>query len=282
MRSSASSKGTAAGGRGGRGHGSGRAHHRGRVARPRASSAAIPTAQLTHVTSPTPPHPRHPPLLVPCHRSITSDAERLLAPSVSRPLTTVASAAGSGAAAAAAGGAATSGACLEPSYPRVVYEQYPEGSSGLGGAPASAPASAAAAAAKGDALHFDAAFESANLRRAVQVSDDSRLDCGRHLALLDRCPLHIAWPRASALHPHPSTFTPHRSIRTPPSAPLHPHPHPHPSPVPTPKPTSRTPHRLPSQVGPREYSLVVNCDVNTRGHTQWFLYRVRNMEAGVP
>jgi len=36
------------------------------------------------------------------------------------------------------------------------------------------------------------------------------------------------------------------------------------------------------QVGPREYSLVVNCDVNTRGHTQWFLYRVRNMEAGVP
>ena len=36
------------------------------------------------------------------------------------------------------------------------------------------------------------------------------------------------------------------------------------------------------QVGPREYNLVLNCDVNTRGHTQWFLYRVRGMAAGVP
>jgi len=35
------------------------------------------------------------------------------------------------------------------------------------------------------------------------------------------------------------------------------------------------------QVGPREYNLVLSCDVNTRGHTQWFLFRVRGMEAGV-
>ena len=40
--------------------------------------------------------------------------------------------------------------------------------------------------------------------------------------------------------------------------------------------------RTPVQVGPREYNLVLNCDVNTRGHTQWFLYRIRGMEPGVP
>ena len=40
--------------------------------------------------------------------------------------------------------------------------------------------------------------------------------------------------------------------------------------------------RSPAQVGPREYNLVLNCDVNTRGHTQWFLYRIRGMEPGVP
>jgi len=27
---------------------------------------------------------------------------------------------------------------------------------------------------------------------------------------------------------------------------------------------------------------VLNCDVNTRGHTQWFFFRVRNMQPGVP
>ena len=34
------------------------------------------------------------------------------------------------------------------------------------------------------------------------------------------------------------------------------------------------------QVGPRAYNLVLNCDANTRGHTQWFLFRVKNMVAG--
>ena len=36
------------------------------------------------------------------------------------------------------------------------------------------------------------------------------------------------------------------------------------------------------QVAPTEYDLVLNCDVNTRGHTQWFMFRVRNMRGGVP
>ena len=35
------------------------------------------------------------------------------------------------------------------------------------------------------------------------------------------------------------------------------------------------------QVGEHEYDLVLNCDCNTRGHTQWFLFRIRNMRAGV-
>ena len=34
------------------------------------------------------------------------------------------------------------------------------------------------------------------------------------------------------------------------------------------------------QVGKHAYDLVLSCDCNTRGHTQWFLYRVRNMRAG--
>ena len=34
-------------------------------------------------------------------------------------------------------------------------------------------------------------------------------------------------------------------------------------------------------MGPREYNLVLSCDVNTRGHTQWFLFRVKRMEAEV-
>ena len=28
------------------------------------------------------------------------------------------------------------------------------------------------------------------------------------------------------------------------------------------------------QVGKHAYDLVLSCDCNTRGHTQWFLYRV--------
>ena len=77
--------------------------------------------------------------------------------------------------------------------PRVVYEAHPvDGCEGP--AAASLPA---------DALHFDAQFESGNLRRAVQVA-------------------------------------------------------------------------------PFAYDLVLNCDVNTRGHTQWFFFRVRNMVPAIP
>jgi len=35
------------------------------------------------------------------------------------------------------------------------------------------------------------------------------------------------------------------------------------------------------QVGKHAYDLLLNCDVNTRGHTQWFFFRVRNMQSGV-
>lgn len=35
------------------------------------------------------------------------------------------------------------------------------------------------------------------------------------------------------------------------------------------------------QVGGCEYNLVLNCDVNTRGHTQWFFFRVNGMKANL-
>jgi hypothetical protein len=36
------------------------------------------------------------------------------------------------------------------------------------------------------------------------------------------------------------------------------------------------------QTGPTSYALILSCDVNTRGHTQWFHFRVTNARAGVP
>ena len=36
------------------------------------------------------------------------------------------------------------------------------------------------------------------------------------------------------------------------------------------------------QVGPFAYHLVLSSDINTRGHTQWFLFRVREAQPGVP
>jgi len=144
-------------------------------------------------------------------KSITSEAERLLASYAHR------TPAGGGAAAVAAAAAAAAAAAQppsEPTYPRVVYEAFPL-ETPAGGAQAGAPAAAAGPSSIGassgagggaggpPSLGFDAGFESANLRRAVQV-------------------------------------------------------------------------------GPKEYHLVLNCDVNTRGHTQWFLFRVRGMLPGVP
>lgn len=37
-----------------------------------------------------------------------------------------------------------------------------------------------------------------------------------------------------------------------------------------------------ARVGPSEYNLLLSFDVNTRGHTQWFYYRVTAMERNVP
>ncbi len=34
------------------------------------------------------------------------------------------------------------------------------------------------------------------------------------------------------------------------------------------------------QVAPHAYNLVLNCDANPRGHTQWFFFRVKNMVIG--
>jgi hypothetical protein len=34
------------------------------------------------------------------------------------------------------------------------------------------------------------------------------------------------------------------------------------------------------QVYPYEYDLVLQPDINTRGHTQWYYFSVRNMRAG--
>jgi hypothetical protein len=39
-------------------------------------------------------------------------------------------------------------------------------------------------------------------------------------------------------------------------------------------------YRTSAQVSKHAYDLVLACDSNTRGHTQWFNYRVRNMRAG--
>lgn len=36
------------------------------------------------------------------------------------------------------------------------------------------------------------------------------------------------------------------------------------------------------QVGPYEYDLVLQPDINTRGHTQWFFFAVSNTRAGRP
>jgi hypothetical protein len=36
------------------------------------------------------------------------------------------------------------------------------------------------------------------------------------------------------------------------------------------------------QTGPTSYSLILSCDVNTRGHTQWFHFRIANARKGVP
>ena len=142
-------------------------------------------------------------------RSITAEAERLMTPAiVSRPLGDgeadgASTARGTAAALACAAAPATAsgrdaeravgssvGGADGGSYPRIVYDAYPPD----GGSPH--------AGASSGSLLFDAEFETANLRRAVQV-------------------------------------------------------------------------------GAREYSLVLNADVNTRGHTQWFLFRIRGMEAGL-
>ena len=139
-------------------------------------------------------------------RSITAEAERLMAPALTRSLMEPSSTPGNFGALngpvvtmpmqgsadglTAGGDQDRSSQTCDSTYPRVVYDAYPpDGVSQHRGAVASS-------------LLFDADFESANLRRAVQV-------------------------------------------------------------------------------GPREYNLVLNCDVNTRGHTQWFLFRVKAMEAGV-
>ena len=140
-------------------------------------------------------------------RSITSEAERLMSPAATAAASSTAAASNN-----TADDSSSSTPCNTPAdatavgapavtYPRIVYDAYPPeghsphagmeggGSGGSGGQPAT--------------LMFDSAFESANLRRAVQV-------------------------------------------------------------------------------GPYEYHLVLSCDVNTRGHTQWFLFRLRNMEANQP
>lgn len=144
---------------------------------------------------------RHAELVV---RSITAEAERLMAPAFSRLHTpSMASSGSSAAEAAVAGGTIldrendlpdqkTEKARLaaDEAYPRVVYDAFPSSGSSMH------------ESARPGSLLFDSDFESANLRRAVQV-------------------------------------------------------------------------------GPYEYNLVLNCDVNTRGHTQWFLFRVRGMESGM-
>jgi hypothetical protein len=139
-------------------------------------------------------------------RSITAEAERLMSPALARPACDAPLVGAS----AVAGGVVTfttaspstchaASALATPlagsehmasteagTYPRVVYDAFPtDGGSVHAGSTT-------------DSLLFDSDFESANLRRAVQV-------------------------------------------------------------------------------GPREYHLVLSCDVNTRGHTQWFLFRVRGM-----
>ena len=132
-------------------------------------------------------------------RSITNEAERLMAPALSRPMTEVsaviAGAAGVTPKQAALPGAAGAFVALSGNgeneccgdaegsgFPRVVYDAYPTD----GGSPH--------AGTRNGSLLFDADFETANLRRAVQVA-------------------------------------------------------------------------------PSDYNLVLNCDVNTRGHTQWSVNR---------
>lgn len=37
------------------------------------------------------------------------------------------------------------------------------------------------------------------------------------------------------------------------------------------------PTHLPTQVYPHEYDLILRPDINTRGHTQWFFFRMANV-----
>lgn len=135
-------------------------------------------------------------------RAITADAETLVAstaPDEARGAAAgvaarSAMAAGAGSAAAARWpGASASAACAAgpAGFPRQVFDAHP------------ADGTSPHAGALDSSLRFDASFESANLRRAVQT-------------------------------------------------------------------------------GPTSYTLVLACDVNTRGHTQWFHFRVANAQAGVP
>lgn len=140
-------------------------------------------------------------------RAITADAETLVASTASDEARGAAAgvaarsamAAGAGSAAAArspgasASGVAASAACAAgpAGFPRQVFDAHP------------ADGTSPHAGALDSSLRFDASFESANLRRAVQT-------------------------------------------------------------------------------GPTSYTLVLACDVNTRGHTQWFHFRVANAQAGVP
>ena len=102
-----------------------------------------------------------------------------------------------------------------------------------------------------DVLVFESRFESANLRRAVQVANHEYA-----------CPPYLPWPLGMPSSPY---------LPWPLGMPSSPH-------LPWPLGMPSSPH-LPWPLG--RYDLILRPDLNTRGHTQWFYFGFANAQRGV-